>query len=714
MNKLQTYAWKTFIKMFGLKAYQQEQADSHILQINRLYATLSQINQTIIRVHDMDMLFGEICRIAVEYGKFRMAWIGLIDDTKQIVKPVAFAGEEKDYLTKIKIVLSDGESGKGPTGRAITEGRCILSQDIAIDPQMLPWRRDALKRGFRASAAVPIRIESKVIGAFMVYSSEPMVFDIKEQQLINEIGSDVSFALSTIEKEKQRMQTAEALRVSEEKYRKIFNNVQDVFYQTDSKGIITEISPSIFKLAGYQHEELIGKSVELFYYDQKERRIFLDMIASQNEVWDYEIRLLKKTGQVRYASMNAHKLLDAENNIVGIEGTIRDISDRKKFETDLISAKEKAEESEKLKTAFLHNISHEIRTPMNSIIGFASLLGEPGITPETQSSFIETIQGSSNQLLSIINDIVDISNIDANLAKIRLSQVSLNSELASLYKQFLPIAKNKNIQFTLETTLPHEKTLIRTDSTKLCQILTNLINNALKFTKQGQITFGYILQGQMLEFYVSDTGIGIPPDQHDLIFDRFYQVEHNLIREYEGTGLGLSICKGYIELLGGRIWLTSEPGKGTIFYFTLPYVQAKKPAFSESHPENSDKQELFRKLTFLIVEDDNNNYKLIYNLLVEMNADIIRARNGEEAVAKCREESNIDLVLMDIKIPLLDGYLATKQIRQFHPCLPVIAQTAYAGDREKALASGCSDFISKPFTKELLLSKIKQQLNIQE
>jgi PAS domain S-box-containing protein len=712
MNKLQRLAWEIFIKTFGLKAYQQEQADAHILQINRLYATLSQINQTIIRVHDTDTLFREICKVAVEYGKFRMAWIGLIDEKNQFVRPIASAGEESGYLTNVNIALSDEKKGRGPTGECIREGRCIFCQDIATDPRMLPWRNDALKRGFRASAAVPIRQNSKVVGAFMVYAGESWIFDAKELQLIDEIGLDISFALEMIENENQRKQTAEALRISEEKYRNIFNNVQDVFYQIDSQGIITEISPSIFKLAGYQREELIGKPAGVFYYDQGERKAFLENIERADEVWDYEIRLLLKTGKVRYASLNAHKMTDVENNTIGIEGSIRDISDRKNFETELIEAKEKAEESDRLKTAFLHNISHEIRTPMNAIIGFTALLSEPDITPETQSSFIETIQGSSNQLLLIINDIVDISSIEANVIKQHLSEVNINTILKSLHNQFLINASDRNISLRYETVFSNHEAMIRTDRTKFVQILSNLINNALKFTRQGQVEFGYKLKDSFLEFFVSDTGIGIPPEQHSKIFNTFYQVENTLSRQFEGTGLGLCICKAYVELLGGKIWVTSEPGNGSVFNFTIPYIPSGPSSFSEPHSANNGESILSKTITLLVAEDDDNNFKLISNLLVELNSDIIRAENGKEAVEKCRTQKNIDLVLMDIKMPLMDGYTATEQIRQFLPDLPIIAQTAYIADREKALESGCSDFISKPFNKQEIISIIKKQMKM--
>jgi PAS domain S-box-containing protein len=259
---------------------------------------------------------------------------------------------------------------------------------------------------------------------------------------------------------------------------------------------------------------------------------------------------------------------------VGRVWSFRDITKRKRAEADLIAAKEKAEESDRLKTAFLHNVSHEIRTPMNAIIGFSTLLNEPDLTEEERHQYIEIIFQSGSQLLSIINDIVDIANVESGQAKVNLSKINLNSKLISLNEQFRITAKQNNISINLKVTLPDEDSSIITDNTKLIQILSNLINNAVKFTKNGQVDFGYVLKDKFLEFFVKDTGIGILPEYHLRIFDRFYQVDSAVSRQYSGTGLGLSICKGYVELLGGTIKVESEPGRGTIFVFTIPYCRA--------------------------------------------------------------------------------------------------------------------------------------------
>jgi PAS domain S-box-containing protein len=259
---------------------------------------------------------------------------------------------------------------------------------------------------------------------------------------------------------------------------------------------------------------------------------------------------------------------------VGRVWSFRDITKQKRAEADLIAAKEGAEESDRLKTAFLHNVSHEIRTPMNAIIGFSTLLNEPDTTTEERNQYVDIIFQSGGQLLSIINDIVDIANVESGQAKINLTEFNLNSALRSLNEQFSIMGKQKNVSINLKTTLSDEDSIILSDNTKLVQILSNLINNAIKFTKDGNIDFGYVLKGRFLEFYVKDSGIGIPAEYHARIFDRFYQVDSAVSRQYSGTGLGLSICKGYVELLGGTIHVESESGKGTMFVFTIPCIKS--------------------------------------------------------------------------------------------------------------------------------------------
>lgn len=387
---------------------------------------------------------------------------------------------------------------------------------------------------------------------------------------------------------------------------------------------------------------------------------------------------------------------------------LQDITTRKKNEAELVLAREKAEESDKLRTAFIHNISHEIRTPMNAIIGFSTLLAEHNTDQLTRQSYIDIIVQSSNQLLGIITDIIDISNIEANIIDISRKEINLNSKLKTFYDQILPKAEEKNLQLYFESALSSNDCTILIDSTKLFQILTNLVNNSLKFTRKGYIKVEYKVKDAFLEFSVADTGIGIQKEFHKKIFERFYQVQGTVSRIYEGTGLGLSISKAYIERMGGKIWLKSEPGKGSTFYFTIPFEKAYSAGESTLNKKLSEGRLLSGKKTILIAEDTESNFKLVKYFLSDLNIEILRAVNGKEAVEKCLSGRLIDLVLMDIKMPVMNGYTAIKLIHESIPSIPIIAQTAYADDLEKALESGCSGYISKPFDKKGLLRVLNE------
>lgn len=474
-------------------------------------------------------------------------------------------------------------------------------------------------------------------------------------------------------------------------------------------------SDEALKIYGYNEE---NNEVPLKLVQEAalpEYRQFLDEVLDRlyryNESYEVEYKIERfNDKEIRDVYIKSELVYYDEEKIVKLAGVIQDITERKQAKEELINAKDRAEESDRLKSAFLHNVSHEIRTPMNAIVGFAALLGEPDLDPKTTKEYIEVIMQSSNHLLEVITDIVDISNIEANLVKVVKNEININSTLHSLCNQFVAMAKEKNIKLTCETGLSDSEALVLTDGTKLNQVLINLISNALKFTDKGQIKIICRLKDNFLEFCVSDTGIGIPKEFHDKIFERFYQVSHTHSRLYEGTGLGLAISKAHTEILGGKIWLISDPGNGTSFFFTIPYE--KQPV------ENPDEKEKINpgylvfpeKKKILVAEDIESNFKLIRYFLSNANVEIIRAVNGREAVDKFLTVPDIDLILMDIKMPLMDGYEATKLIREKNATIPIIAQTAYADDQETALESGCSTFISKPFDKKGLLEAIQRSI----
>lgn len=392
-----------------------------------------------------------------------------------------------------------------------------------------------------------------------------------------------------------------------------------------------------------------------------------------------------------------------------------ELSKRKKAEIELIAAKEKAEESDLLKSAFLANMSHEIRTPMNGILGFAELLKKPSLTDEKQQEFIKIISESGNRMLDTINNIVDISKIEVGLMSIYMSMSNVNLQIEFLHEFFKPMADSKGLQLSYNSGLPSNEANINTDKGKFTSILTNLVNNAIKFTIEGSIEFGYITKGAYLEFFVKDTGIGIPKDSLEAIFELFVQADIEAKRALQGSGLGLTISKSYVEMLGGKMWVESTEGKGSIFYFTIPYntVLEEIDTIKNGVPDEDKEGQIIPKvsgLKVLIAEDDEVSDLLITKALQEISYEIIHASTGVEAIEFCRSNPDLDLILMDIRMPEMDGYEATRQIRLFNTAVIIIAQTAYAfaGDRELALEAGCNDYISKPMNMTLLNDLVKK------
>ncbi len=386
---------------------------------------------------------------------------------------------------------------------------------------------------------------------------------------------------------------------------------------------------------------------------------------------------------------------DGKRNALAVIG--RDITDLQKTKESLIIAKEKAEESDRLKSAFLANISHEIRTPMNGILGFASLLNKPDISGDQLGDYASVIQKSGKRMLNIINDIVDISKIESGQIEIRNTEIRLSGILNDLYAFFLKEAREKQIKLVLNS--PQESLLIVTDKTKLTAIITNLLKNALKYTKSGFVELGTTPKKNSVEIYVKDTGIGIPKERLDAIFDRFVQADIEDKHAKEGAGLGLAISRAYAELLGGTLSVDSVVGEGSTFKLRLKTKSKELKSTAKQLPGQFDFRAL-KKLNIIIAEDESFSDAFLSIILKDVGKEIFHAKTGVEVLEVIKSKKNIDLILMDLKMPVMSGYEATREVRKLNKDVIIIAQTAYAlsGDRQRAIEAGCNDYLSKPFT----------------
>lgn len=510
---------------------------------------------------------------------------------------------------------------------------------------------------------------------------------------------------------KERKRIENELKQSEYKYRSITEKMTDVVWLMDLTGKSIFVTPSIYNFTGYTVEEYLAQTIDN-RFTESSAKIAKEMFAkkikeyklSPNKDPNYteklELEYLCKNGTTKLGELIVTPYLDSNNELIGIHGVTRDITDRKIAEFELIKAKEKAEESDRLKSAFLSNMSHEIRTPMNGIIGFASLLKRQNISSEKQMEYIGLIEKSGERMLAIINDIIDISKIESGQMSVNIEIVNINELLMDLYHFFKPQAVQKNIILETPMTLNKNKSIVKTDKDKLNAILTNLLKNAIKFTNIGRIEYGVYESKEYLEFFVKDTGIGVPEHLKDKIFERFVQGSQEHSRNYEGSGLGLAISKSYAKMLGGDIRLISNNDKGSIFIFKILYNMVENYNLNLLSEEQGKKVSKIKKINIAVADDDSISTFLLNEYLEKYTEKLINFTNGLDVVEYCKNNPDIECIFLDMKMPGLSGFDAAAKIREFNKKVIIIGQSAYAlaNEKEKAMSLGCNDYIVKPYT----------------
>ncbi len=494
----------------------------------------------------------------------------------------------------------------------------------------------------------------------------------------------------------------------------------------DKDGWCIKINPKLSELFGVKPEHIEGKKYNILRDGEIIRTGVIDYLKKvfkdkKPQTWEanFDVKHASKTTGVqvsktekRYFNNWSYPILNSEGELIYVIIQHQDISDRKKAEQEILAAKEKAEESDRLKSAFLANMSHEIRTPMNGILGFADLLKKPELSGDKQLKYIEIIEKSGNRMLNIINDLIDISKIESGQMNVVKAETNINEQIEYIYTFFKPEVEQKGMELSFKTPLTSSEATISTDREKIYAILTNLVKNAIKYSNEGAIELGYKKVNSNLQFYVKDCGIGIPKEKLEDIFNRFFQTHQSLSSGYEGAGLGLAISKAYAEMLGGKMWVESVEGEGSTFYFTIPYINKNSP-YAGRQVQSSQAIKLEDKLTILVAEDDPTSELFISEVLNPIAKKILKVNNGHDVVKSIQENPEIDVILMDIKMPGLDGYKATREIRKSNQDVVIIAQTAFglAGDKEKAIKSGCNDYIAKPIKQEVLFQLIAKHVN---
>jgi len=651
--------------------------------------------------HMYDSSMSEITNFAlekaVEITQSSIGYLAFLNEDETILSMYAWSAQAmKQCEIKDKPINYIVEE-TGLWGEAVRQRKPVITNDYADDN---PWKKGCPQGHIHIVRHMntPVFDNGKIVIVAGVGNKAEDYTDNDVQQL--------TLLMQGMWRIIERKKTQDKLKV----FMESLHNSTDAIGMSDPKGKHYYHNHAFEKLFGNVGEN----PPDTLYVDKLVGDEVFNVITSGGS-WTGEVQMYSEDRRVLDVYLRAYSVKDAQGNVSAVVGIHTDITERKMAEKALVEAKEKAEESDRLKSVFLANVSHEIRTPMNAILGFLELLKDQNLTSQKKTDYISIVNQSGKRLLNTINDIIEISKIESGQAEVMISEVNVLEVLKFHFDFFRQQCREKGLLLRLSEYITGDRAKILTDRHKLDGILTNLINNAIKFTSEGSVEFGNKIDNGNLLFYVRDTGIGIPENRLNAIFDRFVQADVHNTRSHEGSGLGLSIVKAYLEILNGKIWVESEENKGSVFYFRLPYNPIVKEEDSDLNILQRRAEPLSRK-TILVAEDNDFNFVLIENILNDDRFYILRAKNGSDVLKYLEKITDISLILIDINMPGMNGYETTRLIREMNTDIPIIVQSAYAlgGEREKAFEAGCNDYIVKPINKSELMKLIHIYLNLDE
>lgn len=699
------------------------EAEDRLKRVQWATNAYARATSALLQSGSFDDVAAQVCAALVEDDAYAAAFVGLAEHAEgKPIRILARAGNCVKYVDGLDLSWSDERwQGRGPTGRALRSGEPEFVVDTRDSPTFGPWRGLADRYGIRSSVTVPFFRGEDIQGVVVVYGRQPNAFGPQEMVVFTQLAEELSFAIA-LEHERRDMKALKAaaadsaatlaeLAKSDNFYQMLAEHVGDVIVAYDLDGTLEYGSTSIRQF-GYTPSEIIGRNVAEFLPSTAGMATTLTALEL-NEAFSATRRnisqVLRRDGSPLWVQANPTKIYDAEGRFTGIVTVLRNVEERLAVEDALRRKTEEAEAAAAAKAQFLANMSHEIRTPLTGILGFADLLARVPDLPDPAGRYVDRIVKGGQSLLALVNEILDFSRLDAGALEAVVRPVDVQALVDDVVDFMRPKAEEKGLALERlgDAVLP---ACIATDAQRLRQILVNLITNAIKFTVRGAVTVETIaLPDQKLQFMVKDTGIGIPPDQVERIFQRFSQVDESSTRQYGGAGLGLAISKSLAELLGGEIGVDSEFGSGSTFWFTIaaPAIGSEPP---KDHAAATQADHL-NPLKVLVVDDVEQNRELLRAILTSFDAEVTEARDGQEAV-EVADTQRFDVILMDLQMPRLDGVAAARAIRvksALNQATPILAITAdvLPNAVEACAAAGMNDHIAKPINVGNLLNKIE-------